>query len=542
MSDSQTHNALDWFDALQQAILALETAESGASLKAAPWWDALMGALESTQTASSQIGIAVLSLLSQTLLETLRPLREGVVELTPGTMKLQSRALRKWESLRDLLASTPADDEVSTLLQSLGSDKKEKAARSAAGRSTLLIADMTKYLPLFVEETEEALETMQSHLLALEADAKAGRIAPQNTIDELFRNAHKIKASAGAMGFLSLSEMTHTLETVLDRVRSFQLRATPEIVSTLLSALDHLRAEVEVAKRGQVPSSELLEVKASLMWYLDTPPAADAGMARAIDTGAANAEHPAEHSLSETAMETVHRAIEEGQSAYRIFLRVSPASPLPELRLFLATVRARTLGAIIAPSVPTEELDQNAGLASLQCVLISKETEEKVRWTLRDEELETLSVEVLRGSSTLAESATATQAPTSVQNVRVFPANSRSARIPFFPFLRSSGLSPWKTPSTISRFWRGKFRALCLSSEWFLFPPFSSAAAESCAMSHKIWAKKWNSSWKARIRRSTRKSSTSLLIRSITCSAMPWTTDWSPLPNAWPRPNRFAGR
>lgn len=421
MSEPKAQNAPDWFDALQQAMLALETAENGSSVKGAPWWTPLMEALESTQTASREIGIAVLSLLSQTLLETLRPLREGVVDLSPATMKLQARALRKWESLRDALASTPADDEVSTLLQSLGSEKKEKAARSAAGRSTLLIADMSKYLPLFVEETEEALETMQSHLLALEEDAKAGRIPPQNTIDELFRHAHKIKASAGAMGFAALSEMTHTMETVLDRIRSFQLRATPEIVSTLLGALDHLRAEVEVAKQGQVPTAELLEVKASLLWYLDAlpSPAADTGMARAIDTAAVPAEHPAEHSLSETALETIHNAIEEGQSAFRIILHVSAQSPLPEMRLFLATTRAKALGAIIAPSVPVEEIEKQPGLASLNFVLISKENEDKIGLMLRDEELDALTVEPLRGKNALPEPSTVANAPTSVQNIRV---------------------------------------------------------------------------------------------------------------------------
>ncbi len=281
MSDSETQNADNWFDALQQAILALENAESGTSVKGASWWAPLTAALESTQSASKEIGIAVLSQLSQTLLETLRPLREGVVDLSPATMKLQAHALRKWESLRDALASTAADDEVTTLLQSLGSEKKEKAAHSAAGRSTLLITDMSKYLPLFVEETEEALEAMQSHLLALEEDTKSGRIPPAETIDELFRHAHKLKASAGAMGFNALSEMLHTMETVLDRIRSFQLRATAEIVSTLLGALDQLRSEVEVAKQGQVPAAELLEVKASLMWYLDALPT-DSEMARTV--------------------------------------------------------------------------------------------------------------------------------------------------------------------------------------------------------------------------------------------------------------------
>ncbi len=262
----------DWSETVIQAAEALENAKSGASLKDASWWEDLFTALTHTQHAADELSLSVLSGLNQGIADTLKPVKDGMVDLSSQSLKQIARALRKWKTLRDELKACGIDGELESILRSLGIEGLIKSA-SASPAQKPIMADIAKYLPLFVEETEEGVEAMQRSLLEMEAGAKKnGFVPPSNQVDELFRHAHKLKASAGAMGFHALSETTHSMETVLDRMRNGKLRLTPEIASTLLVAVDNIRTEIETAKAGNVPSADLLSIRAALMWFLDAAP------------------------------------------------------------------------------------------------------------------------------------------------------------------------------------------------------------------------------------------------------------------------------
>src|SRR4051812_29008504 len=112
--------------AIGQAIQALESAETSAILSDATWWTDLTVELENTQRAGQELSLAVLVLLTNTLMETLQPLRQGVLDLTPNTLKTMGRALKKWAALRATLSASPLDDETNDLLHSLGSEEAKK--------------------------------------------------------------------------------------------------------------------------------------------------------------------------------------------------------------------------------------------------------------------------------------------------------------------------------------------------------------------------------------------------------------------------------
>lgn len=88
---------------------------------------------------------------------------------------------------------------------------------------------------LFLEETNEHLETLETGLLKLEEGS-----APAAVLNEIFRSAHTIKGSAATLGLEDMTSLTHLMESWFDRFRAGS-RPTPDIVDALLKATDILK-------------------------------------------------------------------------------------------------------------------------------------------------------------------------------------------------------------------------------------------------------------------------------------------------------------
>ena len=93
-------------------------------------------------------------------------------------------------------------------------------------------------LETFAEEAEARLRAMEQGLLTLEQLRLA---PPEGLLDELFRNAHSVKAGAGLLGLRGLERTAHSLENVLDHLRAGRLQCTDDLVTALLHGVDLLR-------------------------------------------------------------------------------------------------------------------------------------------------------------------------------------------------------------------------------------------------------------------------------------------------------------
>ena len=75
--------------------------------------------------------------------------------------------------------------------------------------------DVSQYLEIFIDETKEHVQNLNSQILELEQD-------PENAdvVNEIFRAAHSLKGMAGTMGFKRMQHVTHDMENVFQEVRS----------------------------------------------------------------------------------------------------------------------------------------------------------------------------------------------------------------------------------------------------------------------------------------------------------------------------------
>jgi two-component system, chemotaxis family, sensor kinase CheA len=97
--------------------------------------------------------------------------------------------------------------------------------------------DLTQFHDAFFEESFEALDSMEAALLKLDVGAP-----DKELINTIFRVAHSIKGGSATFGFADIASFTHSLETLLDELRSGTMQVTPEMSDLLLKSVDVMRA------------------------------------------------------------------------------------------------------------------------------------------------------------------------------------------------------------------------------------------------------------------------------------------------------------
>ncbi len=107
--------------------------------------------------------------------------------------------------------------------------------------------DMSQFYQVFFDEAAEHLASMEALLLAFDLDAPDA-----DQLNAIFRAAHSIKGGSGTFGFTDMAEVTHILETLLDRVRKNEITLTHDMVDAFLQAGDVLRGLLEAHQNGSI--------------------------------------------------------------------------------------------------------------------------------------------------------------------------------------------------------------------------------------------------------------------------------------------------
>ncbi len=99
--------------------------------------------------------------------------------------------------------------------------------------------DLSQFHAVFFEEAGENLANMESALLEIDV------VAPgDDELNAIFRVAHSIKGGAATFGFGDVTELTHELETLLDKLRRHELNLHPQMVDVLLEAGDVVKSQL----------------------------------------------------------------------------------------------------------------------------------------------------------------------------------------------------------------------------------------------------------------------------------------------------------
>ncbi len=131
------------------------------------------------------------------------------------------------------------------------SDTSTDRASASAG------IDLSQFHQVFFEEAGENLERMEQQLLGIDIQT-----ADDEMLNSIFRCAHSVKGGAATFGFSDVAELTHQMETLLDKLRRHELEPTAAMVDVLLQSGDALKAQL--ARHQSGGADELVDTSALL--------------------------------------------------------------------------------------------------------------------------------------------------------------------------------------------------------------------------------------------------------------------------------------
>ena len=107
--------------------------------------------------------------------------------------------------------------------------------------------DLSQFYQIFFEEAGENLDQMEHMLLNLNLET-----ADDEELNGIFRCAHSVKGGAATFGFSDVAELTHQMESLLDRLRRHELNPNSAMVDVLLESADASRGLLARHQAGNV--------------------------------------------------------------------------------------------------------------------------------------------------------------------------------------------------------------------------------------------------------------------------------------------------
>ncbi len=98
----------------------------------------------------------------------------------------------------------------------------------------------------FIAEAREHLESLEPKLLKLEKNPEDPEL-----LNAIFRSFHTIKGSSSFLSLVQITELSHKLENVLDKLRKKELGVTPEIIDLIFKGMDILKSLIEDVASGE---------------------------------------------------------------------------------------------------------------------------------------------------------------------------------------------------------------------------------------------------------------------------------------------------
>ena len=227
--------------------------------------------------------------------------------------------------------------------------------------------DTSKYRDLFFDESDEYLQTLNDCLLELEKNPD-----DKNLLDEIFRAAHTLKGMAATMGYKTMTELTHGMESVLELFRTGGAGVDSDVISLIFKCLDKLSEIVEdlrIEKYIEYDISELLNTLDKVVKEGNAPRSPKDDISFEISDG----------EINDTDRMVIQNAIAMNFTAYNITVKIANSSQLKGPRAYLVVNKLGPHGDIIHSDPSTEKLEEGNFGNIFKLIYLSKLDRESIR-------------------------------------------------------------------------------------------------------------------------------------------------------------------
>ena len=242
--------------------------------------------------------------------------------------------------------------------------------------------DVSQYLEIFIDESEEHLQTLSDCIMVLEKE-------PDNkdTINEVFRAAHSLKGMAGTMGFKRMQHLTHDMENVFQEVRSDRVKVTSGMIDLLFKCLDALEGYLDNIKSTSDEGTEDNEV---IIKELNDFIAKADGEAEAENKEVSEVKEAAPAAtqeekegqekieLTEEEKKAIREAESNGQHIYAMTVHIQKDCLLKAARAFLVFKAVEDFGQILVYRPSSQDIEDEKFEFDFSFFLASEEETDKI--------------------------------------------------------------------------------------------------------------------------------------------------------------------
>ncbi|MBD5524004.1 MAG: chemotaxis protein CheA [Lachnospiraceae bacterium] len=245
--------------------------------------------------------------------------------------------------------------------------------------------DVSQYLEIFLDETNEHLQNLNTQILSLEQE-------PDNmdTINEIFRAAHSLKGMAGTMGYKRMQNLTHDMENVFSEVRNGNITVKANMIDVLFQCLDALEEYNtnirENADEGTNDNEPLIKQLNDIL------NGGDGGVEEEEETtvgqseGEAAAESAADAgdrkwlsiTLGDTEKHVLKEALNQGKNVYGLTVKVQESCILKAARAFLVFKAIEECGEIVLSNPSAQDIEDEKFELDFSLIVISDAELDKV--------------------------------------------------------------------------------------------------------------------------------------------------------------------
>ena len=221
--------------------------------------------------------------------------------------------------------------------------------------------DVSQYLEIFLDESKEHLQNLNTQILELEQDSEN-----MDVINEIFRAAHSLKGMAGTMGYKRMQTLTHDMENVFSEVRNGTIKVKANMIDILFQCLDALEEYVssiqETTEEGTNDNEPLIKLLNDILNGNDGETNATAEVKEEASSSEKEAVQSGEEGwkdikLGETEISVIKAAREKGNEVYGITVSVQENCLLKAARSFLVFKALEESGEVIVSEPSVQDIE-----------------------------------------------------------------------------------------------------------------------------------------------------------------------------------------
>lgn len=247
--------------------------------------------------------------------------------------------------------------------------------------------DVSQYLEIFIDETKEHLQNLNTQILDLEQSPD-----DMDTVNEIFRAAHSLKGMAGTMGYKRMQTLTHDMENVFSKVRDGALKVNSSIIDTIFQCLDALEEYLDniqsSADEGTNDNENIIKALNSFLNGENAEPKAEEKKAPAPKAESTEAPAPAGEgspddkwkniNFSDEQIHVMGTAKGKGLNVVGVTVFVQESCILKAARAFLVFKTLEELGEVIISVPSAQDIEDERFELDFSMIIITEKTVDDV--------------------------------------------------------------------------------------------------------------------------------------------------------------------